>query len=67
MSAAASDQEKPGAQVESQADRFETLIEYDPTSRVPIVVVVVWVCALIGLGTYAVTLLLPDLALWGKP
>ena len=52
--------------VESTTDRHETLLVYDPSSKVPIPVVLVWICALIGLGTYMVTLYLPDLALWAK-
>jgi len=52
--------------VESETDEHETLIEYNPTSKMPIPVVLVWVCALIGLGVYGVTLYLPDLTLWYK-
>jgi len=52
--------------VESTTDRHETLLVYDPSSKVPWAVVLVWVCALIGLGTYLVTLYLPDLAAWSK-
>ncbi len=60
-------EELPGPMIESQGDRFETLMEYDPKSKVPFAVVLVWACALIGLGTYTVTLYFPDLALWGSP
>ena len=65
--APATPEEQPGAGVESQGDRFETLMEYDPTGRLPLPVVLVWICALIGLGTYAVTLYFPELARWGNP
>jgi hypothetical protein len=54
-------------EIEDAGDRKESLIQYDPTSKVPIVVVLVWVCALVGLGAYTITWLLPELALWGKP
>ncbi len=52
--------------VESDTDRHETHLVYDPSSRIPLPVILVWVCAVIGLGTYLVTLYLPDLALWVK-
>jgi hypothetical protein len=52
--------------VESETDEHETLIEYNPTSKMPLAVILVWICALVGLGTYMVTLYLPDLALWYK-
>jgi hypothetical protein len=65
--APAAAEEAPGPMVESQGDRFETLMEYDPKSKVPFAVVLVWACALIGLGTYTVTLYFPYLALWGSP
>jgi hypothetical protein len=54
-------------EIEDASDRKESIIAYDPTSRVPIVVVLVWVCALVGLGAYTITWLLPELALRGKP
>ena len=62
---AAAPAEEPGPQVESQADRFETVLEYEPSAKLPAAVVVVWCCALIGLGAYAVNFYFPDLALWG--
>ncbi len=76
MSAVASDakdakdaapKQEPGPQVESDQDRFETILQYEPSAKVPVPVMLVWMCALVGLGTYLVTLYLPDLALWGKP
>jgi hypothetical protein len=54
-------------EIEDAGDRSESLIEYDPTSKVPIVVALVWVCAVVGLGAYAIMWLFPELALWGKP
>ena len=60
-------EQQPGPQIESEQDRFETLIEYEPSSKLPAPVVLVWLCALIGLGAYLVSFYLPDLALWGKP
>jgi hypothetical protein len=62
--AAAAPAEAPGPQVESQHDRFETLIQYEPNAKLPAAVVLVWACALIGLGAYAVTLYFPELSLW---
>jgi hypothetical protein len=49
-----------------ESDAHETILPYDPTGKLPIPVVLVWLCALVGLGVYAVTLYLPDLALWAK-
>jgi hypothetical protein len=65
--AAAAEPEAPGPQVESQEDRFETVLEYEPDAKLPAAVVLVWACALIGLGAYAMTLYFPDLALWTSP
>jgi hypothetical protein len=59
--------ETPGPQVESQEDRFETVLEYEPDAKLPAAVVLVWACALIGLGAYAMTFYFPDLSLWGGP
>jgi hypothetical protein len=60
-------EQQPGPQIESDRDRFETLIEYQPDAKLPAPVILVWLCALIGLGMYVVTFYLPDLAAWGKP
>jgi hypothetical protein len=49
-----------------ESDTHETRLEYDPTGKLPMPVVLVWICALVGLGAYAVVLYLPDLALWAK-
>jgi hypothetical protein len=65
--AAAAEPAGPEPMVESETDRHETILVYDPSAKMPLAVILVWVCALIGLGTYTVTLLFPDLALWGKP
>jgi hypothetical protein len=59
--------EAPGPQVESRQDRFETVLEYEPSTKLPVPVVLVWACALIGLGTYAVAFYFPDLSLWHGP
>jgi hypothetical protein len=56
--------EAPGPQVESQHDRFETVLEYEPNAKMPVPVVLVWACAMIGLGTYAVSFYVPELSLW---
>lgn len=57
--------EAPGPQVESEHDRFETLITYSPNAKLPVAVALIWVCALIGLGAYSARFYFPDLALWG--
>lgn len=54
-------------ELESSTDRRETRLEYDPSAKVPLPVALVWICALVGLGAYAVTWFLPDLARWGAP
>jgi hypothetical protein len=59
--------EQPGPQVESQEDRFETVLAYEPDAKLPTPVVLIWACAAIGLGAYALTFYFPDLALWGHP
>lgn len=63
---APSDLEGLAPMLESETDRHETKLEYDATSKVPIPVVLVWICALFGLGVYLITLYLPDLAAWTK-
>ena len=62
--AAADELSAPGPMTES--DHFETQLEYEPGAKLPILVVLVWVCALVGLGAYSMTYFVPDLALWGK-
>ena len=57
----------PDAIVEHGSDLYETVMEYDPSSRVPIIVILIWVCAIVGFVAYMATYLFPDLALWGKP
>lgn len=53
--------------VESPADTHETKMAYDPSSRVPWLVILVWVCALTGLGIYCASFYVPDLAAWRTP
>lgn len=55
---------KPTALVESASDSDETVMEYDPNAHVPIVVIAVWVCAMIGLAIYSIFYYLPDLQKW---
>ncbi len=57
----------PGPSEEHASDRYETLMEYDPSAKVPIIIVLVWICAIIGFAAYLGTYLFPDLALWGSP
>lgn len=57
----------PPPSVEHSSDRYETLMEYDPTAKVPIIIVLVWICAIVGFVAYCATYLFPDLALWGSP
>ncbi|MFO0763013.1 MAG: hypothetical protein U0359_41640 [Byssovorax sp.] len=52
---------------EHPSDRYETPMEYDPTAKVPVVIVLVWSCAIIGFISYMAVYLFPDLALWGNP
>lgn len=53
--------------VESPTDNHETKMAYDPSSRIPILVILVWVCAFVCLGIYCVSFYYPDLAAWRKP
>lgn len=53
--------------LESDKDSHETLMTYGPSSRMPIPVIAVWVCALAGLFAYMLSFYYPDLALWGRP
>ena len=53
--------------VESATDNHETLMAYDPSSRIPILVVLVWVCAFTSLGIYCASFYFPDLAAWRAP
>lgn len=57
----------PEPSVEHNSDLYETRMEYDPTAKVPIIIVLVWVCAIVGFVAYCATYLFPDLALWGNP
>ena len=62
-----SEEQLPGPGEEHPSDLYETRIEYAPTAKVPIVIVLVWICAIIGFAAYLGTYLFPDLALWGNP
>ncbi len=53
--------------IESPADTHETRMTYDPSSRVPILVILVWVCAFTCLGIYCASFYYPDLAAWRTP
>ena len=53
--------------VESASDDHETKMAYDPSSRIPILVVLVWVCAFTSLGIYCASFYFPDLAAWRAP
>ncbi|MEP7123085.1 MAG: hypothetical protein ABJE95_19310 [Byssovorax sp.] len=53
--------------VESATDNHETKMTYDPSSRLPILVILVWVCAFTGLGIYGASFYFPDLAAWRAP
>jgi hypothetical protein len=53
--------------VESATDNHETKMAYDPSSRIPILVVLVWVCAFTSLGIYCASFYFPDLAAWRAP
>jgi hypothetical protein len=57
----------PGPMEEHPSDLYETALEYDHSSRMPILVILVWVCAVIGFASYLAAYYFPDLALWGKP
>jgi hypothetical protein len=53
--------------VECPADTHETKMAYDPSSRVPALVILVWVCAFTCLGIYGASFYYPDLAAWRTP
>jgi hypothetical protein len=50
-----------------ESDHRETVIPYDPSGRMPRLVMAMWVVALVSLAAYTVVYLLPDLARWGRP
>jgi hypothetical protein len=64
---AAEEEGPPGPMVEHPSDLYETALEYDHTSKMPVLVLVVWVCAILGFLAYMAVYFVPDLALWGKP
>lgn len=53
--------------LESQSDAHETKMTYDPSSGVPVLVILVWVCAFVCLAIYGISFYYPDLAAWRKP
>ena len=53
--------------LESATDDHETKMTYDPSSRIPILIVLVWVCAFASLGIYCASFYFPDLAAWRAP
>jgi hypothetical protein len=53
--------------VESPADAHETRMTYGPSSGIPILVILVWVCAFTCLGIYCASFYYPDLAAWRRP
>lgn len=53
--------------LESPEDTHETPMAYDPLARVPLLVILVWVCAFTCLAIYAVSFYYPDLAAWRQP
>ena len=53
--------------LESPADTHETKMAYDPSSRIPVLVILVWVCAFTCLGIYCISFYYPDLAAWRRP
>jgi hypothetical protein len=57
----------PEPSVEHNSDLYETRMEYDPTAKVPIIIVLVWICAIVGFVAYCARYLFPELALWGSP
>lgn len=53
--------------LESAADAHETKMTYGPSSGVPVLVILVWVCAFTCLAIYGASFYYPDLAAWRKP
>lgn len=51
----------------TEHEQRATLLGYDHDSKMPVVVTLVWLCALVGLGVYFVTLYIPDVRLWSGP
>jgi hypothetical protein len=49
-----------------ESDGAETAMTYGPNANVPIVVIAVWICAMLGLGAYAVLYYVPDLSKWWR-
>lgn len=53
--------------LESPADAHETKMTYDPSSRVPVLLMLIWACAFVCLGIYCASFYYPDLAAWRRP
>lgn len=47
-----------------ESDQSETVLPYNPTSRVPVPVMAVWAVLLLSYVAYTIVYLLPDLMLW---
>jgi hypothetical protein len=56
-----------GLRMESEGHRSASLIAYAPDAKLSPAVILLWLCAFIGLGAYVVGLYLPTLALAAKP
>lgn len=56
--------ETPAIKPFIESDHAETALTYNTTSRVPVIVMVIWAVLLISYVAYTVTFLLPDLMLW---
>ena len=52
---------------ESARDEHETRMTYDPTGRLPLIVAVIWICAMLAFSIYFFRYYLADLRLWGSP
>ncbi len=64
MSDSATDE---NALVEDKTDEHETKMAYQPGTHLPLYVVGIWACALVGLGIYFFMHYLGDLQKWGAP
>lgn len=70
MSAPASDPAQgsdPRPLIEAHDDSHETHMSYDPSGRLPRLVLAIWLIALSSFGVYFVRYLLSDLGKWGRP
>ncbi|MCC6554544.1 MAG: hypothetical protein IT372_16315 [Polyangiaceae bacterium] len=73
MSASESDAKKPGEGEPDEPaplvedDAHETRMTYDPSSRVPKIVMAVWATLLVSYVLYMSKYFVPDLMKWGRP